>query len=89
MRRVRIIVHGKVQGVFFRYSVKQIADKLKVKGYARNNFDKTIEIVAEGSEEAISTIIQFCRRGPPMARVDRADMKEEKFIGEHDKFEII
>ena len=88
MRRVRIKVYGKVQGVFFRYSVKELADRLGVKGFAKNNFDKTVEVLAEGEDAAVNQIIEFCMRGPEMARVDNVEMKEEKFIGNYDKFEI-
>lgn len=88
MRRVKIKVFGKVQGVFFRYSVKELADRLGVKGFAKNNLDGSVEILAEGNDTAVSQIIEFCRQGPETARIDNVEVKEEKFIGNDDKFEI-
>ncbi len=88
MKRVRIKVFGKVQGVFFRYSAKELADRLGVRGFAKNNFDGTVEILAEGNDAEVNQIVEFCKQGPEMSRVDKIELKEEKVRGDYDKFEI-
>ncbi len=88
MRRVRIKVYGKVQGVFFRYSAKELADRLGVKGFAKNNFDGTVEVLAEGNDTEVNQIVEFCKQGPEMSRVEKIELKEEKVRGDYDKFEI-
>lgn len=89
MRRVRVIISGKVQGVFFRYSAQELANKLRIKGFARNRADGTVEVLAEGSESAVNDFVEFCKKGPVMSRVDNAELKEEKFVGNYHKFEIV
>ena len=88
MRRVRITVFGKVQGVFFRYSAQELATKSKVNGFAKNNLDGSVEILAEGGDKAVEEIVEFCKHGPEMARIDKIEITEEDFIGDCDKFEI-
>lgn len=89
MRRIHVIVHGRVQGVFFRYNTKKIADKLDVKGWVRNNPNDTVEIVAEGGEGAIDKLLNWCRKGPIGAKVDRVEIKEEKYQKEFRDFSIV
>jgi len=65
MKRVHLIVHGMVQGVFFRANVKGFAQKLNLKGYTKNLPDGTVEIVAEGPEEDIKELIEYCKKDCP------------------------
>jgi acylphosphatase len=67
--RVRMIVRGRVQGVWFRGSAREQALRLGVLGWARNRGDGSVEIVAEGKRAAIDELTAWCRRGPPGARV--------------------
>ena len=83
-------IYGKVQGVFFRYELKKLADELQVKGFAKNNrIDGTLDVLAEGSNWTVDKIIDFCKKGPKMSRVDNVQIKEEKPRGDYTKFEII
>ncbi|GAB3831827.1 acylphosphatase [Hymenobacter jeollabukensis] len=66
-------IHGRVQGVFFRQSAKEQADRLGLHGYARNNPDDTVSIEAEGPTEALAALEAWCRQGPPRARVERVE----------------
>jgi acylphosphatase len=75
--RRRVIVHGRVQGVFFRDTARRMASSRGVSGWVRNNPDGTVEAVFEGSEDAVESMVRFCREGPRGASVDRADVIEE------------
>jgi acylphosphatase len=73
----RVVVHGFVQGVFFRDSVRRRALASNVAGWVRNNRDGTVEAVFEGDRSAVERLVDFCRQGPRGARVDRVDVTEE------------
>jgi acylphosphatase len=77
MIRRRIVVHGFVQGVFFRDTVRRAAIGVGVTGWARNNRDGTVEAVLEGEPAAVDRVVEVCRTGPRDARVDRIDVFEE------------
>ena len=81
-----MIVKGNVQGVFFRYNVKKIAAKLDLNGFVKNLNDGSIEVVAEG--EKINELIEYCRKGPGFAKVEKVDVKIEKPNNEFKDFEI-
>ena len=88
MQRVHIMVHGLVHGVFFRSNTRRVALDLGLKGYARNMPDGTVEVVAEGPEDRINELIEFCKKGSEAAQVDKVDVKFEKAVNEFDDFEI-
>ncbi|MFD2787070.1 acylphosphatase [Hymenobacter rubripertinctus] len=70
-----LTIHGHVQGVFFRQSVRQQARQLGLHGYAHNNPNGTVSIEAEGPAEALAALESWCRLGgPPAARVDQVDV---------------
>lgn len=87
MKRAHIIIYGRVQGVWFRAHTKEMADKLGIKGWVRNLPDGSVEAVFEGDEKSIEEMIRWCHHGPPLARVDRAEIKYEEPKGERN-FEI-
>ena len=66
--RVRAVVHGRVQGVFFRDTLRSRAQQRGVSGWARNRPDGTVEAVFEGPREDVSSLVELCRRGPRGAR---------------------
>jgi acylphosphatase len=68
--RRRVVVHGLVQGVFFRDSVRRLARSSDVRGWVRNTLEGTVEAVLEGEPEAVERLVAFCREGPRGARVD-------------------
>jgi acylphosphatase len=76
--RRRVVVHGLVQGVFFRDSVRRRAQTVGVAGWVRNNRDGTVEAVFEGDPEAVESLVRFAHDGPRGARVDRVDVVDEE-----------
>jgi acylphosphatase len=76
-----VVVHGRVQGVFFRDTLRRLAQRDGVTGWARNTLDGTVEAVFEGDEEAVERLVEFCRRGPGGARVDRVEVETEDAEG--------
>jgi acylphosphatase len=75
--RRRAVVHGLVQGVFFRDTVSRRAKSAGAAGWVRNNWDGTVEAVFEGDAEAVERLVDFCREGPRGARVERIEVVEE------------
>jgi acylphosphatase len=75
--RRRVIVHGFVQGVFFRDTVRRHARTAGVGGWVRNNWDGTVEAAFEGEPEAVERLVAFCREGPRGAQVDRVEVHSE------------
>jgi len=80
--RVRVIVTGRVQGVWFRESTREQATALALGGWVRNRADGTVEAVFEGSRAAVDRVVEWCRRGPRQARVDAVQVAHETPIGE-------
>jgi acylphosphatase len=74
--RRRLVVHGFVQGVYFRDTVRRHAVAKGVAGWVRNNPDGTVEAVFEGEPDAVQQLVALCRDGPRGARVDRIDVDE-------------
>jgi acylphosphatase len=70
----RLQIHGKVQGVFFRQSTRQEAQTLGVLGYVRNLPDGSVEVCAGGERSCVEKLVEFCRKGPSRADVQKLDM---------------
>ena len=75
--RARVVVHGVVQGVWFRESCRRVADEQGVAGWVRNRSDGTVEAVFEGDAQSVSVVVSWCRIGPPRAEVTSIDVIEE------------
>jgi len=75
-KHFNIRVSGKVQGVFFRASTKEKADSLHLTGFVRNEWDGSVYAEAEGDEAELREFINWCREGPPRARVERCEVQE-------------
>jgi acylphosphatase len=87
LARLRAIVHGHVQGVFFREDTRRRGETLGLKGLARNLPDGTsVEVVAEGKKEDLRALADFLRTGPPAARVDRVETEWSDYSGEYTEF---
>jgi acylphosphatase len=77
MRR-RVVVHGSVQGVFFRDTTRRMAHQRGVAGWVRNNPDGSVEAVFEGEKSAIDRLVAFAHEGPRGARVERVEVFDEE-----------
>ena len=78
MIRRRLVIRGRVQGVFFRDTFRRLAEQHGVTGWARNTWDGTVEAVLEGEEDAVDRIVRFAREGPEGARVEGVEITEEE-----------
>jgi acylphosphatase len=76
MRR-RVVVHGRVQGVFFRDTTRRLALEQGVRGWVRNTWEGTVEAVLEGPPAAVERLVDFAHRGPSGARVERVEVFDE------------
>jgi acylphosphatase len=88
-KRVALVVKGRVQGVFFRASTQREARRLGVTGWVKNRADGSIEILAEGEEDAIKEIVGWANHGPSAARVDHVDVRWRGYTGEFFEFTIV
>jgi acylphosphatase len=86
--RLQAIVHGRVQGVNFRYYTQLRAQELGVTGYVRNKCDRTVEVVAEGEREAVEKLLEFIKLGPRGALVRRVDRQWQDPTGQFKYFEV-
>jgi acylphosphatase len=75
--RKRVVVHGHVQGVFFRDATRRLAELHGVAGSVRNTTDGTVEAVFEGPPDAVEKLVAFCEEGPRGAAVERVEVYEE------------
>jgi acylphosphatase len=80
--RRRVVVHGRVQGVFFRDSCERMASSAGVSGWVRNRNDGAVEAVFEGEADAVERMVGWARQGPRRADVDRVEVSEEEPVGE-------
>lgn len=88
MARFEAHIHGRVQGVGFRYHTVERAESLGLGGYVRNSAHGSVEVVAEGPSAALQSFVAWLRRGPPMARVTRLDLTWQAPRGEFRDFEV-
>jgi len=88
-KRVQLFVRGRVQGVFFRAAAQREARRLGIGGWVKNRNDGTIEIIAEGEEDAIKELLGWAQRGPSAARVDDVDVRWRGYTGEFSEFRIV
>ncbi len=84
--RAHIIISGRVQGVFFRYTMEQVASKFDVTGWAKNRFDGKVEAVLEGDKKNVEKVIEWSHNGPPGAVVENVEVDWGKYTGEFNKF---
>ena len=80
--RRRVVVRGHVQGVFFRDSVRRLAERYGVAGWIANRREGAVEAVFEGEPDTVERLIRFCREGPRGARVADVEVTEEEPVGE-------
>lgn len=86
-KHLNIKIYGKVQGVFFRAAAQERAENLGINGFARNESDGSVYIEAEGSEENINKFLEWCRKGPLLAKVEKVEISENN-LKNFSSFEI-
>ena len=86
--RAHVFVAGRVQGVFYRAETRYEARKHNVNGWIRNLPDNRVEAVFEGEEEDVKQLVEFCKRGPPSARVSSIEVSWEAYSGGFASFEM-
>ncbi|HZX20416.1 MAG TPA: acylphosphatase [archaeon] len=86
--RLEAKVFGRVQGIGYRFFASQKANSLKLKGYAKNLSDRTVEVVAEGSREQLEAFLKELQKGPPLGRVEKIESNISESNAEFKKFEI-
>lgn len=86
--QVHAIVHGRVQGVSFRYHTQLTAESLGITGWVRNLPDRTVEVLGEGSTDQIEKFTSFLQKGPLGARVDSVNISQGEASGDYPSFEI-
>ncbi|MDD2777280.1 MAG: acylphosphatase [Methanocellales archaeon] len=86
--RVHAFVLGRVQRVFFRSFIKSEATSLEIRGWVRNLRDGRVEVLAEGSKNALDELLRKIRKGPHMARVEKVDVIWEEYVGDLNGFKV-
>ncbi|MBI4038456.1 acylphosphatase [Candidatus Daviesbacteria bacterium] len=76
MKHLNIRVHGLVQGIFFRATAKEQADRLGISGFADNKPDGSVYLEAEGEKEQLDTFVKWCYKGPSLAKVEKVEISE-------------
>jgi acylphosphatase len=82
VKRVRVLVAGRVQGVFYRATCARLAHEAGLGGFVRNRSDGRVEAAFEGPDEAVDRLVAWCRVGPELARVDRVEVVAEVPAGD-------
>jgi len=88
-KSVHILVTGKVQGVFFRQATKVIAIKNHVTGWVKNLESGQVEILLEGEDQNVNSIVKWCHNGPANSRVDEIKIEQYEFSGQYSGFEVL
>jgi len=89
MKQVHIFVYGRVQGVFYRANTRKKAKELGIKGWVRNLYDGRVEIMAEGEEEDLRKFIEWCKRGPELAHVEKIELEWGDYRGKYQDFSVV
>ncbi len=87
--RAKLIISGRVQGVYFRASAREVAHTQQLLGWVRNRSDGDVETVVEGEEEAVQRFITWCHDGPAGAHVAAVQIAMQPYTGEFHDFRIM
>lgn len=87
-RRIEIKITGRVQGVFFRQAAKMVADTLGLTGWARNEPDGSVRIVAEGEEEKLQKLAEWCRTGTEYSKIKNVEIEWGETAGRFSLFDV-
>ena len=88
MYQAQLIISGKVQGVFYRASCQEVAQGLGLAGWARNLSTGQVEVLVQGEKEKIEKLIEWCKKGPPEARVNEVKTEWQDLSGKISNFTI-
>ncbi len=88
MQRLSLRIRGRVQGVYYRAETQATATRLGLAGWVRNREDGSVELVAEGPRVQLEALLEWCRFGPPLARVDAVEPEFGEATGEFTRFEV-
>ncbi len=86
--QVRLIIKGRVQGVFFRASTRSTATLLNVVGWVQNLLDGSVEVLAEGEADNVKQLVDWCHKGPPGAFVTAVHVERQIATGEFNSFDL-
>jgi len=87
LKTLHLVIHGRVQGVYFRQSMQREAQYLAISGWVRNRINGTVEAVVHGEPAAVDAMVRWAHKGPEMAHVERVDV--DPTDGEYTNFEIM
>jgi acylphosphatase len=87
--RARVVISGRVQGVYFRASAGDMARAQRLSGWVRNRREGDVEAVVEGQEDAVQAFIVWCHDGPPGAHVTAVEVTMEPYAGEFHGFRVV
>jgi acylphosphatase len=88
LKRIEIIVRGRVQGVYFRATAEREARQHGLTGWVKNRKDGSVEMVVEGEEDAVKDFLAWAQLGPSTARVDKVETRWRSYTGEFTDFRI-
>ncbi len=77
-KTLRLVIHGRVQGVYFRDAMRREAQRLGVAGWVRNRSDGTVEAAVQGEPADVDAVVRWARRGPERAQVERVEIKPDE-----------
>ena len=86
-KKLRLVIHGRVQGVFFRQSMYREAHRLGVAGWVRNRSDGTVEAAVQGTPAAVDALVAWAHRGPELAYVDQVVISSDE--GDYSGFKVL
>lgn len=88
MASMSLLITGKVQGVFYRASTQEQAQRLNLRGWVMNLPDGGVEVEAEGTKLSLESLVEWCKQGPPDARVDHVSVRWGPYRDEHRTFVV-
>jgi acylphosphatase len=88
LKRIHLVIRGRVQGVYYRASAVREAKRLGLTGWVKNRPDSAVEVVAEGEEDQVKDFLAWAQHGPSTARVDKIDTRWRSYTGEFASFTI-
>lgn len=87
-KRLSLFIGGRVQGVFFRHGARNRAKEIALVGWVRNESDGSVRIIAEGDEENLNRLVEWCKQGTEWSEVRRLEVKWSEATGEFTSFEV-